>query len=42
MAFELNDGLTFQIGFAPSRDGKSISRLKQSAFDALVKEMEST
>ena len=40
MAFNLNDGRTFQIGFAPSNDGKSISRLKKSAYDAIVTEME--
>jgi hypothetical protein len=41
MAFELNDGRTFQIGFAPSNDGEQISRLKKSAYESIVKQMES-
>ena len=37
--FELNDGRTFQIAFAPTQDGLQITKLKKKAFDDLVNEL---
>lgn len=37
--FDLNDGRTFQIGFMPTQDGFSISKLSKKAYDDLVDEL---